>query len=178
MAGAEFVTGSIEVRRSSPIHRLLNFLGAFFLGIGPAAAPTRSTENWWEREPTDTPMTLGRQAEMFDEAGQVTIAAKPAPAVKPAASRAIVSVQSRSRTTARVVATTRVQAATRVMAAPQAAARRPTPPSAPRNRGTNRLAGRAGPEPAPSRSAATRRVRLLLRPVPAPAPSTPRPDRG
>lgn len=68
-------------------------------------------------------MTLGRQAEMFDEAGQVTLAVKPAPAAKPAASRAIVSVQSRSRTTARVVATTRVQAATRVMAAPQAAAR-------------------------------------------------------
>lgn len=60
---------------------------------------------------------------MFDEAGQVTLAAQPAPAVQPAARRTIVSVQSRSRTTARVVATTRVPAATRVMAVPRAAAR-------------------------------------------------------
>ena len=68
-------------------------------------------------------MTLGRQAELFDAAGQAVVAPiAPAPAVPaarpavPAMPQTLVSVHSKSRTTARVVATTRVVAATRVAA--------------------------------------------------------------
>ena len=73
-------------------------------------------------------MTLGRQAELFDAAGHAAIrpierVALPVadafsiPAAKPAAkaiSQTIVSVHSKSKTTARVIATTRVESATRV----------------------------------------------------------------
>ena len=78
-------------------------------------------------------MTFGRQAELFDATGQTAIVApvaRPVPAAAsapvksavPAVPQTIVSVHSRSRTTARVVATTRVVAATRVTAMPKAAA--------------------------------------------------------
>ncbi len=75
-------------------------------------------------------MTLGRQAEMFDEAGQVS-APVPTPAsvtrsdsmILPGARpamvsipRTVVSVRSRSTSSARVVATTRVVSAPRVSA--------------------------------------------------------------
>ena len=67
---------------------------------------------------------------MFDADGQAALRAAPAPArvVPPAAApalpRTIVSVHSRSRTTARVVATTRVMAVPRAAAAASAAAAR------------------------------------------------------
>ena len=81
-------------------------------------------------------MTLGRQAELFDAAGQAVVAPAErapvptaAPAVAPAAKtaapagpRTIVTVHSRSRTAARVVATPRVAAATRVAAVAKTAA--------------------------------------------------------
>lgn len=70
-------------------------------------------------------MVLGRQAELFDAAGQavaVPAASPAAPVVAPAASRTVVSVHARSRTGARVVATTRAVAATRVAAVPKTAA--------------------------------------------------------
>jgi len=82
-------------------------------------------------------MSFGQQAEMFDAAGQATYtpaeraaapAAAPVPEAKPAAKavpQTIVSVHSRSRTTARVVATTRVAAATRVVAVSRTAATAP-----------------------------------------------------
>ena len=74
------------------------------------------------------PMTLGHQAELFDNAGQVAVkplerAVLPVagtwsiPEAKPAAPtipQTIVSVHSKSRITARVVATTRVVPVTRV----------------------------------------------------------------
>lgn len=95
----------------------------------------REEENWWDREPDATPMTFGHQTELFDATGQVTVAAPaarpeavPVPAAAkpaaPAVPRTVVSVHSRSRTTARVVATTRVVAATRVAAVSKAAAAR------------------------------------------------------
>ncbi|MGD9613677.1 MAG: hypothetical protein AB7V22_12340 [Kiritimatiellia bacterium] len=130
MERAEFAAGSIEVRGSRPVHRLLNFLGAFFLGIGPDARAERSAANWWDREPTperdeSAPRALGRQAELFDAAGQAVAvpAARPAAAKSaPAQPRTVVSVQAKSRTGARVVATTRAVAATRVAAVPKTAA--------------------------------------------------------
>lgn len=136
MERAEFAAGSIEVRGSGPVHRLLGFLGAFFLGIGPEAQAERDAENWWDREPTGnradaTPVVLGRQAELFDAAGHAVAApvARPAapapvaaPVAAPAAARTLVSVHARSRTGARVVATTRAVAATRVAAMPKTAA--------------------------------------------------------
>ena len=99
------------------------------LGIGPDARAEREEENWWDRAPTSpgaksVPMTLGRQAELFDAAGHA-VYAPAAPAAKPAASalpQTIVSVHSKSRTTARVVATTRVVRATRVAAVSKARA--------------------------------------------------------
>jgi hypothetical protein len=134
MERAEFTAGSIEVRGSSPVHRLLSFLGAFFLGIEPGAPQERDAENWWDRDApaanpsASGPMTLGHQAELFDDAGQVAAEplartappgsdARPMPGAKSAAKTiplTLVSVQSKSRTTARVVATTRVISATRV----------------------------------------------------------------
>ena len=77
------------------------------------------------------PMTFGRQAELFDAAGHVALpaaarAALPEPVaapVRPAApvapkpmAQTVVSVHSKSASTARVVATTRVAPATRVAA--------------------------------------------------------------
>jgi len=75
------------------------------------------------------PMTLGQQAELFDESGQLAfepVAPPPppvaaVPSAAPAVPQTIVSVRSKSRTTARVVATTRVARATRVAAVPKAA---------------------------------------------------------
>jgi hypothetical protein len=94
----------------------------------------REEGNWWDREASAEEdagavrMTIGRQAEMFDAAGHVAL--QPAVRVAPPAAeppvaplalpmpktvpQTIVSVQSKSRTTARVVATTRVAVATRV----------------------------------------------------------------
>ena len=80
-------------------------------------------------------MTFGHQTELFDATGQVTAVApavRPEPAAVPAAAKpaapavpqTVVSVHSRSRTTARVVATTRGVAATRVAAVSKAAAAR------------------------------------------------------
>lgn len=73
-------------------------------------------------------MTLGQQAELFDETGRLAFEpASPArpktppPAQPPAIPRTVVSVRSRSKATARVVATTRVVPATRVAAVPKAA---------------------------------------------------------
>ena len=73
-------------------------------------------------------ITFGQQAELFDAAGQA-VQAPVAPAAVPAAAPAakarpqtIVSVHSRSRTTARVVATTRVMAVPRAAAAAASAA--------------------------------------------------------
>ena len=82
------------------------------------------------------PLTFGRQAELFDAAGKASYrpierVALPvadsfsAPEAKPAApaiAQTLVSVHSKSKTTARVVATTRVVAATRVAAVPKTAA--------------------------------------------------------
>ena len=133
MERAEFATGSVEVRGSGPVHRLLDFFAAFFLGIGPAARQEREESNWWDREPASSDakavsITFGQQAELFDAAGQA-VQAPVAPAAVPAAPPAakarpqtIVSVHSKSRTTARVVATTRVVAATRVAAVSKTAA--------------------------------------------------------
>jgi len=134
LVGAEFATGSIDVRGSSAIHRFLSFLGAFFLGIGPAAEE-KQEENWWDRaEPmsrtgSSTPMALGQQAEMFDESGEVAPAPTPSvvtrsdtmvlPGARPASisiPQTVVSVQSKSASTSRVVATTRSAAAPRVSA--------------------------------------------------------------
>jgi hypothetical protein len=134
MERAEFAVGSVEVRGSGTIHRVLSFLGAFFLGIGPAAQPEREEENWWDRDVSSSnsadsvPMSLGHQAELFDHAGQVAV--KPLErAVLPVADtwsipettsaaqaipQTIVSVHSKSKVTARVVATTRVVPVTRV----------------------------------------------------------------
>lgn len=75
-------------------------------------------------------MTLGRQAELFDESGQVSdpvstprmdtvLDTRPTPTASPEATpipQTVVSVQSRSETTARVVATTRVVSPPRVSA--------------------------------------------------------------
>ena len=130
MERAELTAGSIEVRGSGAIHRVLSFLGEFFLGIGTEARREGAAENWWDREPSapraeSAPMVLREQAELFDAAGQAAYVPAPraelpvaaAPAAKPApAARTVVSVHSRSRTTARVVATTRVAAAPRVAA--------------------------------------------------------------
>jgi hypothetical protein len=97
-------------------------------------AREREDGNWWDREDSAadaaaTPMTFGRQAEMFDAAGHVALpavervattpgdGARAQPAAQPlprAMAQTIVSVHSKSRATARVVATTRVAAATRV----------------------------------------------------------------
>jgi hypothetical protein len=102
------------------------------LGVGPAAQRASGDENWWDRDepianPSDAvPMTLGHQAELFDEAGHAAIqpverAEMPAastvtmPAAK-AVPQTIVSVYSRSKSTARVVATTRVVSTPRVSA--------------------------------------------------------------
>jgi len=73
-------------------------------------------------------LILGRQAELFDADGQAALQTAPAPArvaipaAAPARPRTIVSVHSRSRTTARVVATTRVMAVPRAAAAAASAA--------------------------------------------------------
>ncbi len=70
-------------------------------------------------------MVIGRQAELFDAAGQAVAvpAARPAAAkAAPAPPRTVVSVHAKSRTGARVVATTRAVAATRVAAVPKTAA--------------------------------------------------------
>ncbi|HHX97481.1 MAG TPA: hypothetical protein GX689_01320 [Lentisphaerae bacterium] len=131
MERAEFATGSVNVRGSSAIHRILSFLGAVLFGIGPAAR-AKESDKWWEREDYDSPhdtgiqMTLGQQAELFDIAGEAVfkpletppppVSAPVPPVAAPAAPRTIVSVQSKSRTTARVVATTRAAPVVRVSA--------------------------------------------------------------
>jgi hypothetical protein len=136
MERAEFATGSIDVRGSSAIHRILSFLGAFFLGIGPEAQAEKQEENWWDREEPltrseeATPLTLGRQSELFDDAGQAVASSEvPSmvtrsdtmvlPGARPTSisiPQTVVSVQSRSASTSRVVATTRVVSAPRVSA--------------------------------------------------------------
>ena len=68
---------------------------------------------------------LGRQAELFDAAGQavaVPVARPAASKAAPAQPRTVVSVQVKSRTGTRVVATTRAVAATRVAAVSKTAA--------------------------------------------------------
>jgi hypothetical protein len=97
--------------------------------------------NWWDREtPASSgaeavPMTFGRQAELFDEAGQAALPpaeraetpvaeVRPLPETRPeprAVAQAIVSVHSRSKSTARVIATTRVIPVPRVAAVARAA---------------------------------------------------------
>jgi len=70
-------------------------------------------------------MVFGQQAELFDAAGHAAFAPidPPVPAVPaPALPQTVVSVRSRSRTTARVVATTRVVPAPRVAAVAKTAA--------------------------------------------------------
>jgi len=134
MERAEFATGSIDVRGSSAIHRFLSFLGAFFLGIGPDAQAEKAEENWWDREAPlaraedSSPLTLGRQSELFDHAGQVATATEvPSsvtrsdtmvlPGARPTTisiPQTVVSVQAKSATTSRVVTTTRVVSAPRV----------------------------------------------------------------
>lgn len=114
-------------------------MGAFFLGIGPAAQREREDENWWDREPSlhgddSAPVAFGRQTELFDETGQVAyeaappsealpretpVSVTPSAAVRPI-TRTVVSVQSRSRQTARVVSTFRARPATRVTAVSKA----------------------------------------------------------
>ena len=98
-------------------------------GIGPAAR-AKESDKWWEREDYDAPhdtgiqMTLGQQAELFDMPARRYSAAgnsaapvsAPVPPVAAPAPRTIVSVHSKSRTTARVVATTRAAPVVRVSA--------------------------------------------------------------
>ena len=141
MERAEYAAGSIDVRGSGPVHRVLNFLGAFFLGIGSEASRARESGNWWDRDETPSsgaaavPITFGRQAELFDDAGHVAAAplaraetpaaeVRPQPVVRPVA-QTVVSVQAKSKSTARVVATTRVVPAIRVAAAATVAAAAP-----------------------------------------------------
>ena len=101
----------------------------------------REEGNWWDREESSSgggdamPMTFGRQAELFDAAGHVALPAaervaatvpvapaRPAAAPAPkAVAQTIVSVYSKSTSTARVVATTRVAVATRVAAVAKSA---------------------------------------------------------
>ncbi|NLG35502.1 MAG: hypothetical protein GX548_09140 [Lentisphaerae bacterium] len=137
MERAEFATGSIEVRGSRTIHRILSFLGAFFLGIGPEAERGKKSENWWDCE--DAPvsggepvtLTFGRQTELFDDAGQAVFtpaepsAEAPVSAPPAVASRVLpqtrVSVRSPSKTSSRVVVTRRAPAVTRVAAVPKTA---------------------------------------------------------
>lgn len=90
----------------------------------------REEGNWWDREESASgggdalPMTFGHQAELFDAAGHVALPAaervaapvSAAPSAPTAVAQTIVSVQSKSRSTARVVATTRVAVAPRVAA--------------------------------------------------------------
>ena len=74
-------------------------------------------------------MTLGQQAELFDATGQATYQPTETPPAPPAAApalrpsstapRTIVSVQSKSRATARVIATTRAAPVVRVSAVPK-----------------------------------------------------------
>jgi len=89
-------------------------------------------ENWWDREEPLPPRSggaailPGRQAELFDDAGQAIYTPAPtavrpgkAPAARPAPRtlpQTVVSVRSRSATSARVLTTTRVATATRVAA--------------------------------------------------------------
>ena len=61
-------------------------------------------------------MVFGPQAELFDAAGHAAFAPIDLPVPAPALPQTVVSVRSRSRTTARVVATTRVVPAPRVAA--------------------------------------------------------------
>lgn len=142
MERANFATGSIEVRGSGTVYRILSFLGAFFLGIGPAARRERDDENWWDREPSPreddvAPVVFGRQTELFDETGEVAyeavrphearpqetpVSVAPSVAVRPAP-RTVVSVQSRSRQSTRIVSTTRSHPATRVAVVSKAASR-------------------------------------------------------
>lgn len=62
-------------------------------------------------------MVFGRQAELFDASGHAAFApVEPAVPAAPVLPQTVVSVRSRSRTTARVVATTRVVSAPRVAA--------------------------------------------------------------
>ena len=130
MERAELAARSVEVRGSSAIHRVLNFLGGFFLGIESEAQPKRDDGNWWDRDYPRLPAGRGEQAELFDASGVVayspaetlTIPAEesvPAPKAKvsgPAIPQTVVSVHSKSRTSARVVATTRVVAPARAAA--------------------------------------------------------------
>jgi hypothetical protein len=138
MERAEFATGSIEVRGSGAIHRILSFLGAFFLGIGPGAEAGKKSKNWWDCDEASSSgsepvtMTFERQTELFDDAGHAVYTPEertaPGPAVLSApavpAARSIpqtrVSVRSPSKSTARVVVTRR-SAATRVAAVPRSA---------------------------------------------------------
>lgn len=98
------------------------------MGIRPEAQAEEEAGNWWDREDSSfpgsdsVPMTLGQQAELFDESGhaafspaeRISLPIAEARPVAQAIPQTIVSVQSKSRTTARVIATTRVAAPTRV----------------------------------------------------------------
>lgn len=110
------------------------------MGIGPEAQREPEEANWWDREdalaPPESrsiPMGFARQAELFDESGQAAYqplvrpplpVADAPPEIPPAARtipQTIVSVRSKSKTTARVVATTRVAPAVRVASVAKAA---------------------------------------------------------
>ena len=135
MERAELAARSVEVRGSSAIHRVLNFLGGFFLGIESEVQPKQEGGNWWDREYPRLPENRAEQAELFDASGTVayspaeTLAIPveetiPAPKAKTSASvipQTVVSVQSKSRTSSRVVATTRVVAPARAATATKAA---------------------------------------------------------
>ena len=98
-----------------------------FLGIGSETQPKRESGNWWDREDPRFSANHGEQAELFDASGRVTyspaetldlpveeiVSAPKAKSVASAIPQTVVSVHSKSKTTARVVATTRVLAPVR-----------------------------------------------------------------
>ncbi len=103
------------------------------LGIGSEAKPKGANENWWDQEDHRVSANHGEQAELFDATGRVISqpeasvgsveAVVPASKAKPVVSaipQTVVSVQSKSKTTARVVATTRVVTPVRAVAVSQA----------------------------------------------------------
>ena len=104
-------------------------MGGVFLGIGSEAQPKRESGNWWDREDARFSSNHGEQAELFDAAGRVAYSPAEVPIVpveeivsapkaKPAVSaipQTVVSVHSKSKTSARVIATTRVLAPVRAV---------------------------------------------------------------
>lgn len=145
MEQAEFATRSTIFRGSRGIHRILDGLGRFFLGIGGEAAPRRraASERWWDREDDEEeaeagggadalPMVLGEQARLFDDEGQVAVTLpeggagraevrQPARKVVPrTVPNTVVSAQ--SRVNGKIVGITVTRASTLDMAVPKARA--------------------------------------------------------